>query len=249
MTDQELKEILERHQHFLNKDCYGWLDMRADLSNADLHGVNLTRADLTSAIMLGVNLHNAILVGANLSYACLADANLSGANLRNANFYNASLIRADLSETILLATNFRYADLMFATLSNTMDANDNTFYYARLLNAKNIPYIPLCCPEEGSFIAYKRARNYIIKLKIPADAKRTSATTRKCRCDKAIVLDIQNLDGTKAFMDSVRSNYCKDFIYRIGETVKVDNFDDNRWKECTTGIHFFINRQDAVNYS
>ena len=129
-----------------------------------------------------------------------------------------------------------------------MNADDNVFYGAILTGAHNVPYIPLYCPEEGSFIAYKKARGYIVKLKIPAGAKRSSATTRKCRCNKAIVLDIQNPDGTKAYMDSVRSDYCKDFFYRIGETVKVDDFDDNRWNECSTGIHFFMNRQDAVNY-
>ena len=85
-------------------------------------------------------------------------------------------------------------------------------------------------------------------LEIPEDAKRLSATGRKCRCNKAKVLEIQNLDGTKADINEVRSDYTAAFIYRVGETVSVDDFCEDRWDECSAGIHFFINRQEAVNY-
>ena len=101
----------------------------------------------------------------------------------------------------------------------------------------------------GEFIAYKKAaNNTIVKLKIPKDAKRSSATTRKCRCDKAIVLAIEYIDGRQYESKSVRSNYDKSFIYTVGEEVSVPDFDENRWNECSTGIHFFITRQEAVQY-
>lgn len=121
-------------------------------------------------------------------------------------------------------------------------------YGANLRGAKNIPFIPFACPDTGSFIAYKKARGYIVKLEIPADAKRLSATSRKCRCDKAAVLEIQNLDGTPANIAKIRSYYSHYFIYEVGKTVSVGNFNEDRWNECSTGIHFFINRQEAVEY-
>ena len=49
-------------------------------------------------------------------------------------------------------------------------------------------------------------------------------------------------------MTEVNSNYDSRFVYRIGETVEVPNFDDDRWNECAPGIHFFITRQEAVEY-
>ena len=98
------------------------------------------------------------------------------------------------------------------------------------------------------FIGFKKAGGYIVVLEIPEDARRLSATGRKCRCDKARVLEIQNPDGTKADIDAVHSNYDEGFIYKVGETVSVNNFDEDRWNECSTGIHFFINRQEAVEY-
>ena len=62
------------------------------------------------------------------------------------------------------------------------------------------------------------------------------------------MLTISNLDGTDANISSVSSDRDKSFIYTVGEVVEVPDFDTDRWNECTTGIHFFINRQEAVEY-
>ena len=106
----------------------------------------------------------------------------------------------------------------------------------------------LSCPTEGSFIGWKKASGHIVKLRIPEDARRSSATGDKCRCDKAYVMEIQNMEGTRATVDTVRSNYDPNFVYTVGATVEVSDFDDNRWSECAQGIHFFIDRRAAVEY-
>lgn len=104
------------------------------------------------------------------------------------------------------------------------------------------------CPEEGNFTAYKKASGKIVVLEIPADAKRSSATTLKCRCDKAKVLRIEELDGTLSDTKEIASDNDKKFIYKVGEIVSVEDFDDNRWNECSHGIHFFINKELARQY-
>ena len=119
---------------------------------------------------------------------------------------------------------------------------------ADLRGAKNIPFIPYTCPDTGSFIGYKKSNGYIVVLEILSDARRCSATDRKCRCDKAKVLEIQNLDGSKANVNTVASGYDSSFIYTVGEIVEEPNFDEDRWNECSAGIHFFTNRQEAVVY-
>ena len=151
-------------------------------------------------------------------------------------------MRADLSDANLRYADLSDADLRYANLSGA-DLSD-----ADLSDAKNISFIPYSCPDFGMFIGYKKASGYIVELEIPEDAKRLSATMRKCRCDKAKVLRILNTDRTVANVTEVKSNYDSSFIYKVGEVVFVDNFDDNRWNECSTGIHFFINFQEAVNY-
>ena len=121
-------------------------------------------------------------------------------------------------------------------------------YDANLRGAKKVPYVPMVCPEEGDFIGWKKARNKIVKLRIPEDALRSSATTRKCRCNKAEVIEIYNIDGTIADERIINSSYDSSFTYEVGKTVEVQDFDTNRWEECARGIHFFINRQEAINY-
>ena len=107
----------------------------------------------------------------------------------------------------------------------------------------------MACPDTGSFIGWKRVHgNYIVKLLIPKDAKRSSATGRKCRCSKAKVVAIENIDGTPSDVNSICSAFNPYFIYEVGSEVEVENFDENRFNECAPGIHFFINRQEAVNY-
>ena len=172
---------------------------------------------------------DAIRRGANLRDANLRDADLRDANLRDANLCDADLCDADL----------RGADLRCANLSgaNLSDAD--------LSDAKGCY---LSCPTEGSFIGWKKASGHIVKLRIPEDARRSSATGHKCRCDKAYVMEIQNMDGTKATEDTVRSDHDKNFVYTVGATVEVPDFDDNRWSECAPGIHFFIDRRAAVEY-
>ena len=136
------------------------------------------------------------------------------------------------------------ADLCGADLHGS-DLRDAYLRGADLRGAKGCY---LSCPTEGSFIGWKKASGHIVKLRIPEDARRSSATGHKCRCDKAYVMEIQNMDGTKATEDTVRSDHDKNFVYTVGATVEVPDFDDNRWSECAPGIHFFIDRREAVEY-
>lgn len=174
---------------------------------------------------------------ADLCGANLYGANLRRANLYGANLYGANLRRANLRRANLCGANLRGADLRRADLHG-----------ADLRRAKNIPIVPYACPDFGVFIGWKKANGYIVCLEIPEDAKRLSATGRKCRCDKAKVLSITKKDGTDSGLKKIPSDRDENFIYRVGEMVEVNNFDEDRWNECSTGIHFFINRQEAVEY-
>src|SRR5699024_6706357 len=101
-------------------------------------------------------------------------------------------------------------------------------------SARNLFY-PLTCPEKGEYTAFKKADEKIVELRITADAYRLSATQRRCRASKAVVISITTLDGDPAG-NEVCSDHDEDFVYRVGETVEVQNFDENRWNECATGI-------------
>ena len=188
------------------------------------------RADLRGADLCSANLRNADLRGADLRGADLCSADLRGANLRNANLRNADLRGADLRSADL-----RGADLRGAKNTDRVIWNIYTAFY------------PPQCPEKGAYTAFKKARDLIVELEIPADAMRSSATSRKCRASKARVISITDVSGNPAG-DSVASDYDSNFVYRVGEMVEVPDFDTDRWNECAPGIHHFITRGEAVRY-
>ena len=119
---------------------------------------------------------------------------------------------------------------------------------AYLRGAKEVPYIPLVCPSDGAFIAWKKVAGHLVKLEIPEDARRCSATTNKCRCDKAKVLEITRIEDGAITDEIVNRSYNPSVTYRVGEMVFSDSFDEDRWNECSHGIHFFINKDEAINY-
>ena len=197
----------------------------------DCEGWKEMRANLNGTDLSGANLRIANLRGADLNGADLRKANLNGADLRKANLRIANLSGADLSGADLSG-----ADLSGANLIN-VKYNERTAFFA------------FVCPEEGDFIAWKKVGEVIVKLRIPAEAKRSSATTRKCRCDFAEVLELQSLDGTPYNDDKVVNNDYAETIYKVGEIVHSDSWDDDRWNEYSHGIHFFITRDEAVRYN
>ena len=247
-------EAIRRGADLRDADLCG-ADLRdADLRGANLRGADLRDADLRGANLRDANLRDAYLCGADLCDAYLRGADLRGANLRDANLRGADLCGADLRDADLCDADLRGADLRGADLrgANLRGANlrDADLRGANLrdANLRDAKGCYLSCPTEGSFIGWKKASGHIVKLRIPEDARRSSATGHKCRCDKAYVMEIQNMDGTKATEDTVRSDHDKNFVYTVGATVEVPDFDDNRWSECAPGIHFFIDRRAAVEY-
>ena len=252
IREYTLAEILERHLHWWREDCEGWEAMRANLyganlSRADLSGANLSRANLSRANLSGADLSGADLSRADLSGANLSGADLSRADLSGANLSGANLSRADLSGANLSGADLSRADLSRADLSRA-DLSGADLSRADLSRAENVPFIPMACPDTGAFIAWKKAQGCIVKLMVPETAKRSSSTGRKCRCDKAKVIQIESMDGEVLKAQKVSSDRDAEFIYTVGEIVSVDDFNENRWIECAPGIHFFINRQEAVEY-
>ena len=191
-----------------------------------INGVEHTiapKADLREADLRAANLGGADLRGANLGGADLRVADLRAANLRGADLREANLRGADLR-----AANLREADLREADLRE-----------ADLREAKDIPKLiaaRLSILPAGELTVYKRlAKGVICTLRIPADALRSNSTGRKCRASYAIVVEGEGV-----------SSHDSSFIYRVGETVRpCEPFDENRWEECASGIHFFITREEA----
>lgn len=220
-------------------DFSGCYLMYQDLESKNLSGCNFERARLT-----GSRLRNANLSGANLR-----NADLSSADLRNANFMGADMTGCNLRGAILSHAVFDGANM------KNVDINISYYENADFRGATNLGFVPMACPRTGEFIGYKRAElpvsreTVIVKLLIPEDATRSSATSRKCRASKAKVLSIRGIGLHEyAEYDTAVSEFDENFIYSVGKIVEVPNFFTDRFTECAPGIHFFIDEEEAKRY-
>ena len=151
-------------------------------------------------------------------------ANLRGANLRGANLYEADLRGANLYGADLEGANLRRASLRGADLWGA-----------------KLPHFQIC-PQEGSFIGYKKTTKGVIKLLISEHAKRTNSLIgRKCRASEVVVLGGEGVGGTGTHYQSI--------IYNEGKTIKCHDYDGDIRVEWTKGIHFFMTLVEAEEWS
>ena len=193
---------------------------------------NTIKDTLVKAVNKGASLWKADLRGADLWGADLWKADLRGADLRGADLRGADLREADLREADLWKADLRGANLWKAD-----------FWEADLqkLAAYN------CIIPAGELVVWKKLQDGLIaKLRIPAEAKRVNAIdSRKCRFEFAEVIEIYN--GSKKVEKGVSSR-SNDFVYKVGEIIRPDSFDDFPLIECSHGIHAFITRIEAEEY-
>lgn len=156
--------------------------------------------------------------GVYLRGACLRGTSLRGADLSWANLRESDLRGSDLRGAYLHGVDFRGADLRRVDLSGAI-----------------LPDFQIV-PQEGAFVAFKKISSGVVKLEIPADARRTSSLVgRKCRAEFVKVLE--GPDGFDRHSGKVN--------YKVGEIVYPDKYDDDIRVECTHGIHFFMTRKEA----
>ena len=248
-TEEELKKIIENHQHWIKEDCAGWEKMRANLKGANLKGANLKGAnlygaDLEGANLEGANLYGAILYGANLEDAILKDANLEdanlyGADLEDANLYGANLYGADLEGANLYGANLKGANLYGADLegANLKGAN----LYGAILDEKEKFRIGQILKEPMT--GYKKTKEgIVITATIPSGAIVICINGSKCRTNKARIIDMgQN--------EVLHSSYDSKFEYRLMQDIEIEDFNIMYNVECASGFHFFRTREEAEKYN
>ena len=185
-----------------------------------------TDAEVTG-VEYGVQLGKAIRE-AVAKRAYLRGADLSGADLSGAHLSDAYLRGADLSDAHLSDAYLRGAYLSGADLRDAEDA-DLAIAMTRIL-------------PEGDLIGWKKCSGQVIvKLRIPAGAKRSHAFGRKCRAEFADVLEVIGAEVGVSTHDGKTQ-------YVAGQRVVPDAFDPEWTNECAPGVHFFITRAEAEAY-
>jgi uncharacterized protein YjbI with pentapeptide repeats len=113
-ADERVSALIEGHQRWLHTG--GKDGTKAELTDSDLHGVNLAGVNLSSANLSGANLTDVDLSGANLAGADFRRGDLSNAVVNEANLGVARLRHGTLRFTQLEGANLRGADLAGADL-------------------------------------------------------------------------------------------------------------------------------------
>ena len=78
-----------------------------------------------------------------------------------------------------------------------------------------------------------------MRLRIPAEARRSHAFGRKCRAEYADVLEVVGAGIGVTCAHGPRTEY------RAGQRVVADKWDPEWTRECGGGIHFYITREEA----
>ena len=155
--------------------------------------------------------------------AVKSGVSLSGSDLRGSNLSYSNLSGSNLSGSYLSGSNLSYSNLSYSKNSELVVAQ------TRIL-------------PEGSLIGWKKCSDgVIVKLCIPAEAKRSHAFGRKCRAEFADVLEVFNGDVGISQYDGKTE-------YRVGARVVPDAWSEDWKDECASGIHFFVTREEAEAY-
>ena len=233
MTKKELKSLLN---DFRNKEDGTYLDLTyISMKTKKLEGMDFGRVDFSNSDFKNINFKSCKFDNAKLQHTKFSDCDFSGSSFVNADLFSADLRACNLSDTNCDGTNFFAALLWEAKLDNILTTDKTKFF-------RNY------CPEEGYIFGYKKCFNErMVQLLIPKDAKRCSSTTNACRCDKARVVAITDVNKKESYKEAM-SFVDPNFIYRLGEMVYADSYNDDRWHDSSHGIHFWMSFEEALGY-
>lgn len=184
--------------------------------------------DLCGSKFVNINFSSIDFTGSNLSAAKFINCNLNGANFEDCDLYYADLSKSNIKKA------------MFGKkISDSFNVSKQGAIY---LAKKMIGLKPT-----GKIIGYKKiyrldgtfTKSSICTLEIPAKAKRVgNFISGKCRAEYAKVLKGSGFSG-----------HDNSFFYKQGKIVKPrKKFNNDPLDICTSGIHFFLTRKEAINY-
>lgn len=165
-----------------------------------------------------------------------------------ANLYNSRIIESTIP--------CRVEDSYIANCHITMNKMDGCYAYN---NSYEDNY---CIPKElmslnGKTynVGYKKAKKMchgrekfvIIKLLFDPEASGCTGGDIKHRTSRVFVADIYSVDKKTHYKDAY-SGFNENFKYTKGEWISEPDTDMNSLEICSTGIHFFFNEADAIEY-
>ncbi|MBQ3290990.1 MAG: pentapeptide repeat-containing protein [Mogibacterium sp.] len=213
-----------------------------DFMHTRFKGLDLSGWDMTK-----LNLRRTTFDGCNLSGTDFSDSEMD-----HIAFYNNDLRGMKLCRCKARGCSFRFQDMTGIDLSGAniyASVLEDAINQDKVIIDDDTKWYKMRCPEEGPFIAWKCCTDLrVVMMLVPADAKRCMATMETGRVSKVKVLKITNIDETENYTWA-QSTVDSDFYYEVGKWLEPANgFQEDRWKDSSPGIHFFLDRQQCVDY-
>lgn len=223
-----------------------YLDPKTIFFSVMFADIKASKLQIDHSVLTNITWYNCNFTNSDFSYSVMRSVD-----------FHASTFEIDIrfEYTILRGVKFHYcvfkpnqvcfndAVIVSSLLPPNFSLNDITLNY----HTVGLDPAPI-----GELIGWKKASDHIIKLKIPMKAKRSRATTNKYRCEYAKVLSIFNLKQNVEVYELEHKSFYSDsssVIYKVGKFVYPDKWDNNRWDECSNGIHFFLHEYQALSWS
>lgn len=214
--------------------------------------------DMRHCIFKGLNLAGWDMTGLDLSRTTFENCDLggtdfSGSNLDNVAFYDNNLVGMKLCGCKARGCSFRFQDMTGIDLRGAniySSVLEDAINQDKVITDDDTKWYKMRCPEKGeAFIAWKCCTDLrVVMMLVPRDAERCMATLETGRVSKVKVLKITNIDETENYTWA-QSTVDPDFYYEVGKWLEPANgFQTDRWKDSSPGIHFFLDRQQCVDY-
>lgn len=238
---KELKEVL--NNNFADMDLRGVDFTGQNLTGANFAGANLEGACFIDAILVNANFEGANLKNTDFSCVNAWSANFNETNCRNALFLSANLTEASFEESDLDEASFAQANL---TGANLQDTNIITAEFDNTIGIYPV------CPTHGNFIGWTIGEDFkgeecLVEVFIPAWARRSSGTTRKCRTEALVVNSVERLkDGYNPFGVPLRF---RDYILTKNEVIRDNDYEVDRFKVSSTDLYFWISKEEALAHA
>ena len=262
VSDLETAMIYERYLDYTFGPFSFPIDNRKSLKHIVMKNVKVNRGSIKFKFILFSVYFNLVING-KIAELDLPEIDREYIDLdkylENVDFSNTKIkfISGELSGTIFSGPTIKKSDMLIKAIK----FNEEDY--------------PISCPETGSFIAYKayaanifdsnkdliKKEYIVVKLRIPKDAKCSSAFGTKCRASKAVIEDLYHIDNLNKKYSSEEINnmrlcspmfaadgYINQLGQLIGTVVEEKDFDNSRWNECSKGIHFFMTKKECRDF-
>lgn len=210
----------------------------AEFEDLDLSGLDFTSVNLEAASFTRCNLTNTDFSNSILDHVAFYESQLAGMKLVNCMARGTSYRYQDMTGIDLRGANIYAAVLEDAINQDKVITDENTKWYK------------MRCPELGeAFVCWKCCTDLrVVQMLVPKDAKRCQSTMETGRAERVKVLSIKSIDETQSF-DWAQSTVDPEFYYETGKWLTPANgFQEDRWKDSSPGIHFFMEREQCVAY-